>query len=169
MVSQVKIVSILMIVNGALVVLVGLIFSVGGPLVLAMVRSTGHGPRDPDERMAMEIAWYVYLVIGIPTVLVGIVTMIAGVRALLFRGRIMALVALFLNIIPMCTMYCAPTSLGLLIYGLIVFFHADVARAFQMVAEGVPAAEVEARFLKERLGERWGDDWDEDDYPDVRR
>jgi hypothetical protein len=166
MVSHVKIVSILMIVNGALATLLGAFYAVMGPFVVTMMQAERRHT-DPDEKMVMQIIGYVYPAIGIPTVIAGILTLVAGIRTLWFRGRILALVALFLNVFPMCTLYCAPTSLGLLVYGLIVFFNADVARAFRMAADGMPAGRIEARFLKQRLTDRWDEDW-EDDWEDDR-
>jgi len=34
------------------------------------------------------------------------------------------------------TCYCAPTSMGMMIYGLIVIFHSDSARAFELAEKG---------------------------------
>jgi drug/metabolite transporter (DMT)-like permease len=167
MVSQVQVISILMIVNGALVSLMGLLLTALGPFMFVMLNMDKKGGPPPDERAVLGILSAVYLALGLLVLTAGLLTLIAGIRCLKFRGRVFAIVALFLNVIPVFTFYCAPTSLGVMIYGLIVLFNADVARAFQMAAEGVPPDEIRARFS----GYRRRDDWEEDeeDYPDVRR
>jgi hypothetical protein len=167
MVPQVQVVSILMIVNGALASLIGLLLSAVGPFLFVVVNADKRGGPPPDERALLGILSVVYLALGLLVLTAGLLNVIAGARALRFRGRTFAIVALFFNLVPIFTVYCAPTSLGVMIYGLIVFFNADVARAFRMAAEGVSPEEIRARFS----GHRWRDDWDEDeeDYPDVRR
>jgi hypothetical protein len=167
MVPQVQVVSILMIVNGALTSLIGLLLSVLGPFLFVISNDNKMGPPRGD-REVLQILSAVYLVLGVLVLIAGVLNIVAGIRALNFRNRTLALVALFFNIIPLFTVYCAPTSLGVLIYGLIVFFNADVARAFKMAAEGVPADEVRAHFSGYRRHDSW-DEEEDDDYPDVRR
>jgi hypothetical protein len=88
-----------------------------------------------------------------------VLNIVAGARSLRFRGRGLALTALFLNIIPMFTFYCAPTSLAVMIYGLIVFFNGEVAQAFRLAGEGVPAEEIRRGFS----GRYRPGDWDDRD------
>jgi hypothetical protein len=61
---------------------------------------------------------------------------------------------LFFNILPMLTCYCLPTSLGLMIYGLIVMFQPDVAQAFALADDGMPAEEIRARLSAQAWRER---------------
>jgi hypothetical protein len=168
MVPQVQVVSILMIVNGALSALMGLLFSAVGPFLFVIINADKRGGPPPDERAILGIMSVVYLVVGLLALAAGLLNIIAGIRALNFRGRGLAIVALFFNAAPVFTFYCAPTSLGVMIYGLIVFFNGDVARAFQMAADGVPAEEIRQRFSGYRRRDRW-DEEEEEDYPDVRR
>jgi hypothetical protein len=168
MVPQVQVVSILMIVNGALSALMGLLFSALGPFMFVVMNADKRGGPPANERAILEIVSIVYLVLGLLVLTAGLLNVIAGIRALHFRGRALAIVALFFNLVPVFTVYCAPTSLGVMIYGLIVFFNADVARAFRMAAEGVPPEEIRARFSGYRRRD-WDEDEDEEDYPDVRR
>jgi len=57
---------------------------------------------------------------------------------------------LFSNLLAVFTFYCAPTSIGLIIYGLIVFFNADVRRAFEMAAQGATTLEILNAFDRGR-------------------
>jgi hypothetical protein len=137
-VNQVQVVSILMIVNGSLVSLMGLFYAFMGPAMFALLRMAPPGPPGTPAPGTAELTILplIYVAIGLPVLAAGVLNIVAGIRSLKFRGRTFALVALFANLVPVFTCYCIPTSLGLMIYGLIVFFQADVAHAFERVAVG---------------------------------
>ena len=142
MANQVPVVAILMIVNGVIVSLMGLFYVLMGPAMFALM---SFGPRSPSQPAAntadtvmMTVMSGFYVVIGLLVLVCGMLNIVAGVRCLSYRGRTLALIALFSNLAPMFTCYCMPTSLGLMIYGLIVMFQSDVAHAFAEVARGVP-------------------------------
>jgi hypothetical protein len=161
MVKQVPVVASLMIANGAIVSLMGLYLVVMGPFLFTMMNVApppGPGGPKPGDKAVLTAMSVVYLVLGLVVLTAAVLNIVAGIRSLSFRSRTLALVALFSNLAPMFTCYCIPTSLGLMIYGLIVFFQPDVARAFALVAEGVPAE----RFKR---GWRPDEDEEEDDEP----
>jgi hypothetical protein len=139
MVKQVQVVAILMIVNGALVSIMGLLYAFMGPAMFALMRlgPASKSTNNPPDTMFLTLMSAIYLGLGLLVLTAGILNLVAGIRSLKLRGRTFAIVALFSNLIPIFTCYCLPTSLGLMIYGLIVFFQADVAHAFAMVATGV--------------------------------
>jgi hypothetical protein len=142
MVNQVQVVAILMIVNGALVSMMGLLYTAMGPLMCTMITlvpPAGPGGPNPEDKLVFSAISGIYVVIGVPTLVCGVLNIVAGIRSLSFRNRILALVALFSNIVTVFSCYCCPTSVGLMIYGLIVFFQPDVARTFAQVAKGEPA------------------------------
>lgn len=161
MVKQVQVVAILMIVNGAIVSVMGLFYVAMGPFMFAMMNMAPppgqQGPNSSDAAVLSAMS-VVYVVLGLVVLMAAILNIVAGIRSLSFRNRTLALVALFSNVAPLFTCYCLPTSLGVMIYGLIVFFQSDVARAFQLVAEGVPA---------ERFKRGW-DPEDDEDMDDER-
>jgi hypothetical protein len=164
MVSQIPVVGILMIVNGSLATLLGLLFTFAGPLMFTMMQRDGPGM---GQQEAQILTWMsiVYVVLGSAVALAGVLNIVGGVRALQFRNRNLVLTALFFNILPIFTCYCSPTSLGLMIYGLIVMFQTDVAHAFTLGDSGYSADEVRQRMLgaqsyrRERDQER-RDDWE---------
>jgi hypothetical protein len=163
MVNQVKVVSILMIVQGSLASLMGLLYTFLGPVMFGLMASAPQNPNDPPKGFFAIISG-VYIAIGLAVLTCGILNIVGGIRAIKFRNRTLAIVALFTNVIPLLTCYCAPTALGTMIYGLIVFFNNDVAKAFEMVAAGHDPEDVVARF--EHRG-RW--DYDEEEYRRPRR
>ncbi len=169
MVGQVKIVGILMIVHGVTVVIMGgLIAFLGSFLAFGMPAgpppggggaAAGGGP-PPGFQAALSA---IYIGWGALIAIVGILNGIAGFRIMYLRGRVLALVALFTNIVVVLTCYCGPTAVGMMVYGLIVLFQSDVARAFEAVARGENPEDVIARFSR-RHG--YGDERDDfDDGP----
>ena len=120
MVNQVKVVAILMIVNGALVSFMGLFYTAMGPLmctVISLAPPGGAGGPKPDEKVAITAISGIYVVIGLPTLACGLLNIVAGIRSLSFRNRILALVALFSNIGTVFTCYCSPIANGVTRHG----------------------------------------------------
>ena len=95
--------------------------------------------------------------------LCGIINSISGFKVMSFRGRVFAIVALFSNILVLFTCWCAPTAIGMMIYGLIVLFNSDVAYAFDMVSRGASPEDVVGRYTR-RYGDA-RDDYDEEYRP----
>src|SRR5690242_4510191 len=109
MVGQVKIVGILMMVNGLTVALTGRLYiAVGSFMMAAMPRPPAGGGGPPPELFLI-----IYGVLGAVTALVGIFNVVAGYRVMAMRNRVLGLVALFSNLIAMMTCYCAPTAIGM--------------------------------------------------------
>lgn len=147
MVGQVQVVGILMIVQGALASLMGLLLAVVGPAMFALTAADRKAGRmSHEDEIMLTIMPIIYLVIGLVVLIAGVLNLIAGIRLQKFRGRTFALVALFANILPLMTCYCAPTSIGMMVYGLIVLFNSEVARAFQLATEGMSPADIRAQF-----------------------
>jgi hypothetical protein len=161
-VPHVRVLAILMIVNGALECLWGLLLGAMGPFMYVMMHQDQGMKEDPQGKVFIGVMSGVYLALGLLCLTAGVLNIIAGIRARKFRGRIFALVALFFNVVPMFTVYCAPTSIGVLIYGLLVFFNAEVVRAFALGDQGVPAAEIVSRFGGPRRRYSWGEEEEDD-------
>lgn len=140
---QVTVVSILMIVQGSLQVLMGGVYTVMGPVMMGIMSSapTRPAPGGPDPETLMAGISIFYVVAGVLTLAAGVTQIIAGIRALKFRGRTMGIVAACLNLLSFGTCYCLPTGLGVMIYGLIVFLNAQSKRAFELGERGGMSAD----------------------------
>jgi hypothetical protein len=156
MVGQVKVVGILMMVHGVTVILMGGgIAALGSWMMFAMPAAPAGGGGPTPEIIAI-----IYGVYGGTIALCGVLNSVAGFRVMMFRNRVFGLVALFSNVFVLMSCYCALTAVGMLVYGLIVLFNSDVARAFEMVAGGATPEEVVGR-----LTPRYGDS--RDDYDEM--
>jgi hypothetical protein len=163
MVSQVQIVAIMMLINGGLACLMGGLLVAVGPLMWSMLSMDPGRPKGPGEEKLITAISIIYVVAGIVVLLGGVMSIVGGIRGLKFRNRGLVLAALFCNILPVFSCYCAPTSIGLMIYGLIVMFQSDVAEAFRMAESGVPAEEIRYRFYQRKLRQAFPDRPDRDD------
>jgi hypothetical protein len=148
-----------MIVQGALECMMGILYGAAAfmfPAMLQwmndMVKMQPPPAGGPVPQMPEEMGWFIaviYIVAGGATLLVGVLRIIAGIYNLRYQGRAFGIIALFLGVIPFITCYCAPTSLGLMIYGLIVYFNEQSARAFQLGAQGRTPAEIQSMLARE--------------------
>ena len=93
-----------------------------------------------------EIFGAVFIGMAVFVLVISVLHFIAGFRGLKYRGRSFIMVTWFLGLFGSFTMYCAPTSIGLAIWGLIVFFNPAVKSAFDMVENGMDKREVERQF-----------------------
>jgi hypothetical protein len=154
-----------MIVHGGLTLLFGLVYVILGPVLLVAISLDSHASK--ADKQSMPIIAALCFGCGAVMVVIAILNLVAGIRCLGFRSRTLALVAVFSNIPVIFTGYCAPTAIGVLIYGLIVFLNADVTEAFRMRERGLTVQEIRAALAPSRRYERVPDD--DDDYERPRR
>ena len=148
MVNQVQIVCILMIVQGSLTTLMGLFYlgyAAFIPVLFRLMESTDPSAKAPPASLIWIIAG-VILVIGLPVMIAGPLQIWAGIRNLQFRGYRLGMTALIAGSVSALTIYCAPTAIGLLIYGLIVYRKPEVAQAFRMGEDGMSRQQILAAF-----------------------
>lgn len=161
MVNQVAAVGILMIVQGALEIVLGLILIAAAMFVPSLLEEAARQqaqfqpanaaapnplPFLPDPFAQMAAA--IYLSMALAGLVPGIIRIVAGVRSLSYRGRTMAITANIVGLLSIGTCYCSLTSVGLAIYALIVLFNRDVERAFALGEQGVPGDEIKTRYAR---------------------
>ena len=135
-VRQVRVVAILLLVEAGLELLAGLGCLAFGGAVWLIDNFPGPSGELEDDKLAIQIMGGVYLGIGVMLLALSALHMFAGYRNLIYRGRTLGIVALASCVLLLPTCYCSVTSLGLMIYGLIIYLQPDVGRAFALVKEG---------------------------------
>src|SRR5262245_742239 len=135
LVGHVPLVAIGLIVQGALEILVGAMLLLVGLFFFLEPQLAG-----------MKALAGLMLVMASPACICGVVRVVAGVCNLRYRRRVLGMTALGLGLLTMVTGYCAPTSIGLAVYGLIVYLNESVAAAFQMGESGKTAADIHSAF-----------------------
>lgn len=147
-VSQVRVVAILNCVQGGLEIPLGLILGAVAafiPFAVQMDKQAGGGAGGPPE----EMKWIVggaYGLIGAALLISGTLRVVAGIQNFRFRWRTLGMVSFFLGLGSMIACYCAPTSIGMLVYGLIIYLNPAVKAAFEMGKQGMSGEEILARF-----------------------
>jgi hypothetical protein len=143
-VKQVKVVAILMIVQGSLECVMGLLCVFIGPFTYAIL--TEAQKQSPAPQMPPGVLSAIYVALGALMLALGIFRIVSGVRNLKYRGRVLGIVALAAGVLSVFTCYCAPSAIGLLIYGLIIYLNDDVRRAFEQGEQGATPDQIKASF-----------------------
>ena len=136
-VQQVRVSSSLQIMVGALELLAAAYL-----LVIAgvfAVESFGLN-RQADFRILIE---YTAVSFGGFTIfIVAVLRIWSGIAGFKFKRRKMAIFASVLGMTSALTMYCSVFSIGMLIYGLIIYFDRNVKRAYEMAEQGMTPDQI---------------------------
>jgi hypothetical protein len=147
LVGHVRVVAILMMVQGVLEILMGLFWGAMAalfPTLTTFLESQQNQPPPPDEAF-----WFIIVLyggIGVVHLAVGILHAFAGYRNYAFKSRTLGIVALSSGMGTLFGCYCLPTAVALSVYGLIVYLNGPVARAFAMGEEGYPGDAILVTF-----------------------
>ena len=87
-----------------------------------------------------------YGIIAIVCGVCGVLRIAAGMCNLRFQRRQLGLAALGVGLATVFTGFCAPTAIGLGIYGLMVYFNDSVIAAFHLGSAGKSRSEIDAVF-----------------------
>lgn len=148
LVQQVRILGILNAVQGGLELIMALFFLFYAVFLPIMMNTPEFREGQPDSPppgfvLGMGIGLGV---VGALLLVVAVCRIVSGVRCWWFRSRSLAMVSMILGAVSIFTCYCAPTSLAVLVYGLIVMLAPPVKQAFEMAASGMPPEQILHEF-----------------------
>jgi len=159
LVGHIRIVAVLMIVQGVLELLIALyllVFGVffGATFGEAMMESPDfRQAQGPPPELMSGIMTATPIVMGCFGFAVGVLHLYAGYRNFLIQNRTLGIIALVGGLASIMTIYCCPTSFLLFIYGAIVYMNDSVVKAFAMSSNGYPADAILFTFSGYRHGE----------------
>jgi hypothetical protein len=84
----------------------------------------------------------IYFTVGTVHLVLGALRLLASWRNYFFRNRVLGIVSFCAGLISTFAGCCAITSLGVAVYGLIVFFDAAVIDAFERRSHGASLDEI---------------------------
>lgn len=152
LVNHVMVVGILQIVfgvmelvMGALLIFYAFVFS----MILPNMKNGGAAPPPPEMIFWMSLGCGVG---GGVVLLFSFLRIWSGINCFWFKNRTLTLISLIGGLVTSLTCYCAPFSIGIGVYGMIVMFDFAVKQAYQLSAEGVSAEEIRGRFARARYG-----------------
>lgn len=152
LIGHVRVLGILMMIQGVLGLLMGVALIGLGVFVGVMFVNEGGGPgfpRNQNQPPPEVFGWIlgvVYGGMGLLMMIVGGVTGYSGWRTFQFRSRTLAIVSLCTGLLSVFTCYCAPTGIALMIYGLIVMLNPSVRDGFALGEQGLTADQIDAAF-----------------------
>ncbi|MBP89010.1 MAG: hypothetical protein CMJ64_20235 [Planctomycetaceae bacterium] len=160
LVGHVRIVAVLMLVQGVLELLMAIYYAVfgiffGSTLGEAMMENSGmRQAQGPPPELMSAIMTATPIVMGFFGFIVGVLHVYAGYRNFLFQNRRLGIIALVGGMASIMTLYCCPTSFLLFIYGAIVYMNDSVVTAFAMTSEGYPPDAILVTFTGYRNNEQ---------------
>ena len=138
LVQQVRIIAILNAIQGGLEILMGLIqgsMAFVFPAIMMMDPNLQDDPEAPPDAFFWGLG-IAYAIIGLALLIGGGLRILATFRNWNFRGRMLGIVSMGVGMVSMLTCYCAPTGIGLLVWGLIAYLNPSVIQAFEMGEDG---------------------------------
>ena len=149
-VNQIPILAIMTIVQGVLLLMMG-VGCIGYGFLIGnmpeMMPPEDRARLQAETAGTFEVISVVAFVMGAIILVISIMHFIAGIRNLRYQGRIFTVVTWLLGLLASFTCYCGPTSVGLAIWGMIVFLNPAVASAFKMAEEGMDRKEIPNQFF----------------------
>ena len=142
--NQVRVLSIMLIIHGVLLILTGLLYLGMIAFATVMIQNDPQFQNGPKEMQA-AMPWILgalYGSMGLAGLIPGVVQLFAGIRNLKFRKRGLGLTAFILGFIACATCYCGPTSIGLGIWGLIVYLNPGTKMAFVKGEQGYSSEDI---------------------------
>ena len=132
-IRQVRVIAILMMVQGGLELIMGGLFVVFAAVAPAMFTEMGQmqQPDAPSPEMFSWILVVIYGGIGSLHLVVAVLHIYAGYRNYRYRSKVLGIVALSSGLLTGIPCYCFPTALALMIYGLIIYLDGGVGQAFR--------------------------------------
>ncbi|WP_425615417.1 hypothetical protein NA78x_005336 [Anatilimnocola sp. NA78] len=138
---QQRVICILMIVQGALCLMmgVGLIFAAFTLPVMIVSQQQGDKAQMEMMRLTFMVTYGIMASCGL---LSGGLQVYAGIRNLWLRGYVLGIVALVSGLLSAGTCYCLPTGMAIMIYGLIIYLNPSTKLAFELVRQGLTVKQV---------------------------
>jgi hypothetical protein len=144
---QIRVVAILLIVHGALLLIMGgflIAISIVMPsMIAAQQQKMQQAPNGPSPAQLQNILFATYMGMGSAGIVPGIIQIIAGIRNFRLHGRIFGIVALVAGVLSIGTCYCAPTSVALMVYGLIIYLNNTSTQVFSLAQQGLKWSDIE--------------------------
>ena len=148
-ISQVPVISALMIAQGVLL-LIFAILMIG--YAIFFTRLDAFMPPEAQAEFQAQMQGQQFIIAIVAGVFAGgililsIMHFFAAYLGFKYRRRVFGIVTMIIGLGATLTCYCAPTAIGLAVYGMIVYFNPAVAQAFTMGDAGVSKQDIMARF-----------------------
>jgi hypothetical protein len=100
----------------------------------------------PEARTNNQMLFAMYAGVAVMLGGCGTIRVGAGLSNFRFKSRRLGIAALGIGLLPVFSGFCAPTSIAIAVYGLIVYLNDSVIAAFEMGNAGRSSSEIQAAF-----------------------
>jgi len=150
-VQQVPVIASLFIAQGVLLLLMTAYFTFTAVFMSNMDKfMPPEAQQGAEFQEMMDVQQWIFGVgFGIAAGLLAIVAILHFVAAYLgfnYKGRVFGIATMIIGLVSMITCYCAPTAIGLAVYGMIVYFNPAVNKAFAMGKSGMKKQQILSHF-----------------------
>ena len=148
-VSQVPVIAALMIAQGVLLLIYAILMTC---YAIFFTRLDAFMPPEAQAEFQAQMQGQqtiIAVVLGVfagGIVILSIMHFVAAYLGFKFRRRVFGIVTMIMGLGAMLTCYCAPTAIGLAVYGMIIYFNPAVAQAFEMGNAGMNKPEIMDKF-----------------------
>ena len=98
------------------------------------------------SEQTMKVFAIVCIVMSVGAGILSFMHFLAAYFGFNYKHRVFGIATMILGLTTVFTFYCAPTSIGLAVYGLIIYFNPAVVKAFQLRKAGMDKQEMLAQF-----------------------
>jgi hypothetical protein len=141
----------LFIAQGVLLLLMGGYLIVLGVFMGNMDQFMPPNAQQPAEFQDMmdtqtTIMLWGFGIVGGVIVIIAFLHFIAAYLGFTYKGRVFGIVTMIAGLLSMFSCYCAPTAIGLAVYGMIIYFNPAVTKAFALGKSGMKKQEILSHF-----------------------
>ncbi len=144
MVGHVRVLGILMIVQGILVLIMAVFLGVMAGVFPFLSTINPNQPPPPPGMIPMMIG--IYGGMAAVGLICGVLNCWGGLQVMRFRQRTLGIIAVSAGATAILTCYCGFTAVALLVYGLIVLLDSSVKQAFEFGQQGYKPDQIDAMF-----------------------
>lgn len=150
-VKQIPVIASLMIVQGSLLLILVLVMVGYAFMFSKLMEMAGNDPQQPPQvkemlKVQQQVLPYIFGAIAIFAGILAIMHFVAAYFGFCYKHRVFGIVTLIAGLGASLTFYCAPTAIGLGVYGLIIYFNPAVKKAFELGKSGMKSAEIRSQF-----------------------
>ena len=98
------------------------------------------------DMMAQNMMLWGFGIVGGVILIISILHFIAAYLGFTYKGRVFGIVTMILGLGSLLSCYCAPTAIGLAVYGMIIYFNPAVSKAFALGKSGMKKQEILSHF-----------------------
>jgi uncharacterized membrane protein HdeD (DUF308 family) len=134
-IKQIPLIGIFNIIQASLELMMGVMLGGIGIFMGSISNNPQMVEQFEKSNLTPQVMIYIYVGLGVAVGAMAVMRLVSGILTLRKRGRIFAIVTSIVGLAAVFTCYCAPTSIALAIYSLIVLVQPAVIAEYERVRQ----------------------------------